>query len=537
MLYRDLRGWVGRKRRELQLQAYASVTIDGTNSTPAKKGKRTKKKPVVSVEPHVVQAPDKVTNLAEAKTIAHESSASETDMETEDEEAENTDHGIDARLLSDAEVDATDNEEPENTTQVARAEPVTQPIALIPSIEQNMRPPELIMAGRERDGVPSATLSPAVPSPVSTQSVASGSKNQGDPHLYNSSSRQATSRPAEAGTLPSPTRGSQVAQPQTPLNALQLLRRHSEYPARPGSSSSSPFGIPSAPSPSNAPGKEDTATRAKLLLDSIANDQSRSTPSSQQRFAVPASLQMRPPFANVTPHPPTMPSQHATPQSRPATFNDPRFGPPGQIPINGPRTNVVNMPPQPGLPIPLNNHPGGPFPPIHRAVPINGIPPYSNGSAPNSATDPNFTIRRTSLPFQDGPQPTFLPPPHGPLGPVHLQPPNMNGFQLPPQMLHGQFPPPPLPPPHSAPPSGNNHLGLPPPNPLLDALLDRTPRASHVNPPNAMPLPLPFPVSQVPSHLPMPQPQTQVPPRRAVPHASQLLALFGGDAGSLSGGG
>jgi hypothetical protein len=129
MLYRDLRGWVGRKRRELQLQAYESVTIDGAKPAPAKKGKRNKKKPVVTVEPHVVQAPDKGINLAEAKTIAHESSASETEMETEDEEAENTDHGIDARLLSDAEVDATDNEEPENAvtalTLVTGAEPVS----------------------------------------------------------------------------------------------------------------------------------------------------------------------------------------------------------------------------------------------------------------------------------------------------------------------------------------------------------------------------------------------------------------------------
>ena len=538
MLYRDLRGWVGRKRRELQLQAYASVTIDGAKAATAKKGKRTKKKPVATVEPYVVQAPDKVANLAEAKPMTHESSASETDMETEmeteDEEAENTDHGIDARLLSDAEVDTTDNEELENAVNnlalVTFAEPVTQPTAVVPSNEQNMRHPELNMAGRERDGVPSATLSPAVSSPVSTQSVASGSKNQGDPHLYSCNSRQATSRPAEAGTLPSPTRGSQVAQPQPPLNALQLLRRHSEHPPRPGSSSSSPFGISSAPSPVSAPGMEDTATRAKQLLDSIAYDQSRSTPSSQQqRSAVPASAQMRPPFANVTPHPPTMPPQHAAPQSRSATFNDSRFGPP----MNGPRANMANMPPQPGMPTALNSHPGGPFPPIQRPIPINGIIPYSNGSAQNSATDPNFTIRRTSLPFQDGPQRTFFPPPHGPPGPMHLQPPNMNGFQLPPQMLHGPFPPlPPLPPPHSAPPLVNNNLGLPPPNPLLDALLDRTPRASHVNPPNAMPLP----VTQGPSHFPMPQPQTQVAPRRAVPHASQLLALFGGDSGSLSGG-
>lgn len=537
ILYRDLRGWVGRKRRELQLQAYESVTIDGAKPVPAKKAKRNKKKPVMSAESHIVQAPDKVINFAEARTIAHESSASEAEMETEDEEAENTDHdhGIDARLLSDAEIDATDNEEPENAVailaRVTGAEPVTQPIALVPSSEQNMRPPELITVGRERDGASNATLSTAISSPVSAQSVASGSKIQGDPQLYNGSSRQAMSRPAEAGTLPSPTRGSQVAQPQPPLNALQLLRRHSEYPPRPGSSSSSPFGIPSAPSPASAPGKEDTATRAKLLLDSIANDQSRSSPSSQQRPAVSASLQMRPPFTNITPHPPMMPPQHAAPQSRPATFNDSRFCPPGQIPMNGPRVNMANMPPQPGLPIPLNSHPGGSFPPIQRPIPINAISPYSNGPTPNSAADPNFTIRRTSLPFQDGPQPAFLPPPHGPPGPVHLQQPHMNGFQLPHQMLHGQFPPPPLPP-HSAPPPGNNNLGLPGPNPLLDALLDRTPRASHVNPPNPMSLPIP----QGPPHLPMAQLQTQAPPRRAVPHAPQLLALFGGDAGSLPGG-
>jgi hypothetical protein len=541
MFYRDLRGWVGRKRRELQLQAYESVTIDGTKSAPAKKSKRNKKKPVVTVESHAIQVPDKVINLAELKTMVHESSASETEMETEDEEAENTDHGIDARLLSDAEVDATDNEEPENAvtilSQVSCVEPVAQPIASIPSIpaeKQNMRPPELTTAGRERDGVPNATLSSAVSSPVSTQSVASGSRNQGDPHAYNSSSRQATSRPAEAGTLPSPTRSSQVAQPQAPLNALQLLRRNSEYPPRAGSSSSSPFGISSAPSPASGPGKEDTATRAKLLLDSIANDQSRSTPSTQQRSAVPASLQMRPPFANVTPHPPAMPPQHAAPQSRPATFNDPRFGSSSQILMNGLRANMTNLPPQPGPPIPMNSHPGGPFPPIQRPIPINAISPYSNGSTPNSATDPNFTIRRTSLPLQDGPQLPFLPPPHGPPhgppGPVHLQPPNMNGFQLPHQMVHGQFPPPP--PPHSAPPPGSNNLGLPPANPLLDALLDRTPRASHVNPLN----PISLPVSQGPSHLPNPQPQAQGPPRRVVPHASQLLALFGGEGGGPLGG-
>ena len=542
MLYRELRGWVGRKRRELQLQAYESVTIDGAKSAPAKKCKRNKKKPVVTIESHIVQPPDKVINLAEAKATVHESSASETEMETEDEEAENTDHGIDARLLSDAEVDATDNEEPENAvailTQVSYGELATQPIALIPRTsaeKQNMRPPELITAGRGRDGIPNAKLSPAVSSPVSTQSVASGSRNQGDLHVYNCSSRQATSRPADAGTLPSPTRGSQIAQPQPPLNPLELLRRHSEYPTRPSSSSASPFGISSAPSPAGAPGKEDNATRAKLLLDSIANDQSRSTPSSQQRSAVPASLQMRPPFSNVTLHPPAMPPQHAAPQLRPATFNDPRFGPPVQIPMNGPRANMATMPPQPGPPNPLNSLPGGPFPPIQRPIPINAISPYSNGSSPNSATDPNFTIRRTSLPFQDGLQPPFLPPPphgppHGPSGSVHRQPPHMNGFQLPPQMLHGQFQPPP--PPHSAPPPGNNNLGLPPPNPLLDALLDRTPRASHVNPPNAISLP----VSQRHSHLPILQPQVQAPPRRVVPHASQLLALFGGDAGPSAGG-
>lgn len=536
MLYRDLRGWVGRKRRELQLQAYESVTIDGAKPVPAKKGKRNKKKPVMAAESHVVQAPDKVINVAEAKTIAHESSASETEMETEDEEAENTDHGIDARLLSDAEVDTTDNEEHENTvtilTRVTGAEPMTQPIAPIPSTEQNMHPPELITAGRERDGASIATLSPAVSSPVSAQSAASGSKIQGDPQLYNCSSRQAMSRPAEAGFLPSPTRGSQIAQPQPPPNAVQLLRRHTEYPPRPGSSSSSPFGVPSAPSPASAAGKEDTATRAKLLLDSIANDQSRSTPSSQQRSAVSASLQMRPSFTNITPHPPVvMPPQHAAPQSRPATFNDPRFCPPSQIPMNGPRANMANMPPQSGLPIPLNSHPGGAFPPIQHPIPINAISPYNHGSAPHSATDPNFTIRRTSLPFQDGHQPPpFLPgPPHGPPHGVHLQPPNMNGFQLPTQMVHGQFLPPP-PPPHSAPPPGNNNLGLPAPSPLLDTLLDRTPRASHVNPPNAMSLP----VSHGPPYMPMPQPQAQGPPRRAVPHAPQLLALFGGDAGSGS---
>ena len=538
MLYRDLRGWVGRKRRELQVQAYESVTIDGAK---AKKGKRTKKKPVIPAESHIVQAPDRVINVAEAKTIAHESSASETEMETEDEEAEHTDHGIDARLLSDAEIDATDNEEPDNTvtilTRVTGAEPVTEPIAPIPSTEQNIYPPELMTPGRERDGVSIATPSPAVSSPVSAQSAASGSKTQGDPQLYNCSSRQAMSRPAEAVFLPSPTRPSQIAQPQAPPNTVQLLRRHPEYPPRPGSSSSSPFGVSSAPSPANAPGKEDTATRAKLLLDSIANDQSRSTPSSQQRSAVSTSLQMRPSFANITPHPPVMPPQHAAPQSRPATFNDPRFCPPGQMPMNGPRANMANMPPQSGVPIPLSSHPGGGFPPIQHPIPINALSPYNHGSAPNSATDPNFTIRRTSLPFQDGHQPPFLPgPPHGPPGHVHLQPPNMNGFQLPAQMVHGQFlpPPPPPPPPHSAPPPGGNNLGLPAPSPLLDTLLDRTPRASHVNPPN--PMSLPFSHGPPYMSMPVPQPQIQGPPRRTVPHAPQLLALFGGDAGSGSGG-
>ena len=545
MLYRDLRGWVGRKRRELQLQAYQSVTVDGTQPASVKKGKRNKKKPVVTVESLVVQAPDKVINLAGARTITHESSASETEMETEteDEEAENTDHGIDARLLSDAEVDATDNEEPENAvailTQMSSAELAMQSTMLIPSTfgeKQNMRPLELTTAGRERerDGLPNVTPYPAVSSPVSTQSFTPGSRNQGDSHVYNGSSRQAMSRPAEAGTLPSPTKTPHITQPQPPLNPLQVLRRHSEYPPRPGSSASSQFCASSVPPPGGAPGKEDTAARAKLLLDSIANDQSRSTPSSQQRSAVPASLQMRPTFANVTP--PAMPPQHAAPQSRPATYNDPRFGPPGQIPMNGSRPNIPNMLPQHGPPIPLNSHPGGPFPPIQRPIPVNAMPPYNSGSAPNSATDSNFTIRRTSLPFQDGPQLPFLPPPphgppHGPLGAGHhLPPPSINGFQLPPQMLRAQFPPPPHS--HSAPPPGNNNLGLPPPNPaLLDALLDRTPRASHVNPPN----PNTLPAQQGHTHLPIPQPQAHAPPRRVVPHAPQLLALFGGDAGSGSG--
>jgi hypothetical protein len=530
MLYRDLRGWVGRKRRELQLQAYESVTVDGTGLTPTKKSKRNKKKPVVAVESCVVHAPDKATNLAEPKPVIHESSASETEIETEDEEAENTDHGIDARLLSDAEVDATDNEEPESAAGIltqSSAEPMTQPIPLVPSIpneKQNTRPLDLIMAGPGVGGPPYATPPPAVSSPVSAQSVASGSRNQGDPHAYNGNSRQAMSRPAETGTLPSPVRGSQITQPypQLPPNPLQLLRRHNEYPPRPGSTSS-PFAMSVAPPPASVPGKDDTATRAKLLLDSIANDSSRGTSLSQQRSAVPASLQMRPSFANVTPQPPVMPPQHAPSQSRPATFNDPRFGPLGQIPMNGPHQIIPSMPPQHGPPIPLNGHPGGPFPPIQRPVPVNAMPSYSSGSAPSSATDPTFTIRRASLPFQDGPQPPFLAaPPHGPAGPMHLQSLNMNGFQLPPQM---QFPPPLHP--HSAPPPGSNNVGPSPPNPaLLEALLERTPRASHVNPPNTIALP----VSHGHAHLPVPQPQAQVPPRRVVPHASQLLALFGGDA-------
>ena len=519
------------------MQAYESLTTDGAKLAPAKKGKRNKKKAVVNAGSHVIQAPDKVTNFTERKTTVHESSASETEMETEDEEAENTDHGIDARLLSDAEVDATDNEEPESgvavLNQISSSGQVTHLTASIPSPpgEQQItrpRPLELTTAGRERDGVPNATSSPAVSSPVSTQSVASGSKNQEDFYVYNTSSRQAMSRPAEAGTLSSPTRASQMTQPQPALNPLQMLRRHSEHPPRPGSSASAQFGISSAPSPAGMPGKEDTAMRAKLLLESIANDQSRGTPPSQQRSAVPASLQIRPPFANATSHGPVIPPQHAAPQSRPATFNDPRFGPPSQMPTNAPRPNMSNMPPQSGLPIPLNSHPGGPFPPIQRPIPVNAMPPYSNGSAPNSTTDPTFTTRRTSLPFQD----PFLPPllPHGPPGPMHLPPPNMTGFQLPPQMLHAQFHPPPHP--HSAPPGGSN-LDVPPPNPaLLDTLLDRTPRASHVNPPN----PSSLPVSQGHTHLPVPQPQTQAPPRRVVPHASQLLALFGGDAGSAPGG-
>jgi len=532
--HRDLRGWVGRKRRELQLQAYESVAVGGINSVPAKKGKRNKKKPVVAVESHVVQAHDKVINLAEAKTIVHESS--ETEMETEDEEAENTDHGIDARLLSDAEVDAIDNEEPVRMvaihTQTSSVEPVMQLNMSIPSTSGERQSMRWNMAGWERDSVPNVAPSPAILSSVSTQSIASGSRSQGDPHVCNSSSRQATSRPPEAGTLPSPTRGSQVTQPQPQLNPLQMLRRSSEHPPRPGSSTSAPFGIPSAPSPASAPGKEDTAARAKLLLDSIANDQSRSTPSSQHRSAVPSPFQMRSTFSNVTPHPPVVPPQHAAPQSRPATFNDPRFGPPGQIPMNGPRLNMPIMQPQPPPPIPLSSHPGGPFPPIQRPIPVNAIPPYNNGSAPNSATDTNFTIRRPSLPFQDGLQPPYLPPPHGPPGPLHHLPPhNMNGFQLPPQMLHAQFPPPPHP--HSAPPLGSNNLGPPTPNPaLLETFLDRTPRASHVNPPN----PNSLPVSQGHTHLLIPQSQTQAPPRRVVPHASQLLALFGGDAQPPPGG-
>lgn len=518
------------------------MTIDGAKQAPVKKAKRTKKQPVVTVGSLVVQAPDKVVNIAGAKMTTHESSASETEMETEDEEAENTDHGIDARLLSDAEVDTTDNEEPENgfaiLTQMSSTGPVMQSTILNSSTfgeTQNTRPLELITAGREHDGLPNATPSPAVPSPVFAQNFAPGSRNQGDSHVYNGSSRQATFRPAEAGTLPSPTRASHVTQPQPPLNPLQMLRRHNEYPTRPRSSTSSQFCTSSTPPSAGAPGKEDTAARAKLLLDSIANDQSRSTPSSQHRSAVSTPLQMRPTFSNVTPHPPAMPPQHAAPQSRPATINDPRFGPPGQIPTSGSRPNIPNMPTQLGPPIPLNSHPGGPFPPIQRPIPVNAMPHYNNGSAPSNATDSNFTIRRTSLPFQDGPQPPFLPhgPPHGHPGPGHhLPPPSMNGFQLPPQMLHAQFPPPLHP--HSAPPPGNTNLSLPPPNPaLLDTLLDRTPRASHVNPPNPNTLPTP----QGHTHLPIPQPQAQAPPRRVVPHAPQLLALFGGDPGSTPRGG